>query len=167
MIVRDAMPADGTALSALGGRVFVETFGHLYRPEDLNAFLAQSYGPDGLAAKIGHPEFQVRVALDGEVPIGFARLGPVDFPGDWPEAVELYQLYVDGQWHGRGVAAALMEWAIETARAAGHRRLVLSVYVDNHRARRFYARYGFVEVGRYGFPVGDQIDDDRIMALDL
>jgi ribosomal protein S18 acetylase RimI-like enzyme len=45
--------------------------------------------------------------------------------------------------------------------------MLLSVYIDNHRARRFYERYGFEEVGRYAFPVGGTIDDDRIMRLAL
>ncbi|GAA3260048.1 hypothetical protein GCM10020258_22280 [Sphingomonas yabuuchiae] len=45
--------------------------------------------------------------------------------------------------------------------------MILSVYVDNHRAKAFYARYGFVDVGRYDFPVGGTIDEDRIMRLSL
>ena len=45
--------------------------------------------------------------------------------------------------------------------------MLLSVYIDNHRARRFYERYGFEEVGRHQFRIGDMIDDDRIMRLAL
>ena len=37
------------------------------------------------------------------------------------------------------------------------------VFVDNHRARRFYARYGFEAVGRYDFMVGNHADEDIIM----
>ena len=39
----------------------------------------------------------------------------------------------------------------------------LSVYVDNHRARRFYARNGFEDRGRYAFMVGAHADEDRLM----
>ena len=35
------------------------------------------------------------------------------------------------------------------------------------RARRFYERYGFEEVGKYVFMVGNHADDDRIMRLTL
>ena len=38
---------------------------------------------------------------------------------------------------------------------------------DLDRARRFYERYGFEEIGRYDFRVGETIDDDRIMRLRL
>jgi ribosomal protein S18 acetylase RimI-like enzyme len=60
-----------------------------------------------------------------------------------------------------------MDWVIASARARGAARIVLSVYVDNHRAKRFYERYGFREIGKYEFRVGDHIDDDRIWSLDL
>src|SRR5437868_8764234 len=36
---RDATPADAPALRELFAESFVETFGHLYRPQDLNEFL--------------------------------------------------------------------------------------------------------------------------------
>ena len=43
----------------------------------------------------------------------------------------------------------------------------LWAFQQNHRARRFYERYGFGEIGRYAFRVGETIDDDRIMRLVL
>ena len=90
------------------------------------------------------------------------------FPGDWPaDAIELHQLYVLAPWQGAGIADALMAWALAEARGGGAGEMVLSVFVDNHRARRFYARYGFVEIGRYAFMVGTHEDDDRIMRLTL
>ena len=35
-----------------------------------------------------------------------------------PGALEIKQLYVLAPWQGAGVAAALMDWAVETARAS-------------------------------------------------
>lgn len=165
---RDAVPADGTELAMMAKRSFTETFGTLYGPSDLAAFLDQAFGANGLPSQIGDPAFPIRLATSGGKIIGFAKLGPVGFPGEWREDdIELYQLYVLGGWHGEGVGPALMDWVIATARAMERKRLVLSVFVDNHRARRFYERRGFREIGRYQFPVGEQIDDDRIMSLDL
>jgi diamine N-acetyltransferase len=45
--------------------------------------------------------------------------------------------------------------------------MYLTVYTDNHRARRLYGRYGFEEVGPYSFMVGEQADEDIIMKLAL
>ncbi|WNO54739.1 GNAT family N-acetyltransferase [Stakelama saccharophila] len=165
---RDARPADGPELAAMAARSFTETFGTLYPPADLRAFLDRTFGEAGLIAHLGDPAYRVRIAIRDDRIVGFAKIGPVDFPGDWGDAtVELCQLYVLGECHGAGIGPALMDWALATARNEGYGRMVLSVYVDNHHARRFYERRGFVEVGRYDFVVGETIDDDRIMALSL
>ncbi len=36
----------------------------------------------------------------------------------------------------------------------------LSVFSDNHRARRFYAARDFVEVGTFKYMVGNHADDE-------
>ena len=165
---RDARPDDGPALSAMGRRSFSETFGPLYAPQDLASFLDTTFGANGLPSQLGDPEYRVHVATAGDAIVGFAKLGPVLFPGDWPvDAIELHQLYVLATQHGAGVGPALMDWAISTARGLDRTALILSVYVDNHRARAFYTRYGFVDVGRYDFAVGTHIDEDRIMRMTL
>jgi len=165
---RDARAIDGPALSAMARRSFTETFGNLYRQSDLAAFLDEAFGVNGLSSQLSDPDFAVRVALaDGEI-IAFVKMGPVTFPGEWrPDAIELYQFYVLGPWQGEGIAPVMMDWALEHARSHGAKEIILSVYVDNHRARKFYERYGFGEIGRYAFRVGETIDDDRIMRLVL
>jgi len=168
IIYRTALPADGPELAAMAKRCFTETFGTLYRASDLAAFLESTFGDEGLPSQLSDPAYAVRLATEDGRIIGFAKLGPVAFPGEWPEqAIELHQLYVLGGWHGEGVGPALMDWAVAHARADRSSEIVLSVYVDNVRAQRFYARYGFKEVGRYQFRVGDTIDDDRIWRLQL
>lgn len=164
---RAAAPADAPALAAVGRASFTETFGHLYRPADLDHFLDRVFGP-ALACELADPGCRVRLALDDGAIVGFAKLAAAGLPSPArPDDLELKQLYVLRPWQGGGAAAALMDWAIACARADGAPRLLLSVYADNLRAQRFYARRGFREVGRNPFPVGDQIDDDRIWSLDL
>ena len=41
--IRRATVDDAPTLSALAARTFTETFGHLYPPQDLQAFLQESY----------------------------------------------------------------------------------------------------------------------------
>jgi diamine N-acetyltransferase len=56
-----------------------------------------------------------------------------------------------------------MKWALKEAAFRGAQELVLSVYVDNRRALRFYERHGFEKVGRYDFMVGSHADEDLIL----
>lgn len=164
---RDAGVADAAMLSVLSRRAFGETFGHLYRAEDLATFLAR-LDEAGWQGELVDPRFRVRVAEEDGVAIGFAKLGPPGLPVEVRAAsAELRQLYVLAPWHGSGVAATLMAWTIAAARDAGAAELYLSVFVDNARARRFYERHGFERVGTYAFMVGEHEDEDDLMRLVL
>ena len=164
---RDAQTGDAARLAALSTQAFTETFGHLYRPEDLAAFLEKLAEPRW-AAELADPAFRIRIAEDDGVAAGFVKIGPPSLPFEprGPSA-ELRQLYILGPWQGTGVAATLMEWAIGAARATGADDLYLSVFVDNVRAKRFYRRYGFERVGTYAFLVGAHADEDDVMRLAL
>jgi ribosomal protein S18 acetylase RimI-like enzyme len=164
---RNGVTGDGAAIADLFRTSFIATFGHLYAQDDLEAFLERVTG-EAFEDELASPEFTFRLAEDSGRLAGFVKLGPDNLPGEaLPGTIELYQLYVLEPWHGSGIARELMDWAIAEARRQGARYLTLTVYIDNHRARRFYERYGFEEVGKYVFMVGNHADDDRIMRLKL
>jgi GNAT superfamily N-acetyltransferase len=167
IIYRDVTPADAAALDRIFDTVFCDTFGHLYRTEDLQAFLT-SFGIADWEAQLGDPAFPTRIAeVDGE-PAAYAKLGPMKLPLETTRpAILLDQLYVLKEHHGAGIAQALMDWAFAEARRRGAEELYLTVFVDNHRARRFYDRLGFTAVGRYDFMVGSHADEDIIMRKAL
>ena len=167
ILYRDATAADAGLMARLGPESFTETFGHLYTPENLAAFLV-NHSEANWQSELTDRRFAVRIAEENGTAVGFAKVGPPSLPFEveGPTA-ELRQLYVLEPWQGAGVAPILMTWVLEEARRRGAERLFLSVFTDNHRARAFYARYGFEAVGTYAFMVGSHADEDIIMQLDL
>lgn len=164
---RDATLADAAALAELGAESFRQTFGHLYAPADLALFL-DNHTVASWSEELANPDFAIRIAEQDGAMIAYAKLGPPHLPFT-PEAgaAELRQFYVLGPWQGAGVAAALIEWVVATARSRSADALFLSVFTDNHRARRFYTRCGFAPVGTYPFMVGTHADEDIVMRLPL
>jgi len=164
---RTATLRDAEALADLGAATFTATFGHLYDPNDLETFL-QNHSPDNWEKELDDPAFEVRVAeVDGRM-VGYAKLGPPHLPFEpRGEAAELRQLYVLDEMKGQGVAHALIEWVIDRARDRRADHLYLSVFTDNHRARRFYEKFGFEPEGTYAFMVGSHADEDVVMRLAL
>lgn len=164
---RTASIEDAPALAALGRETFIETFGHLYRPDDLAAFLV-SHEEERWREQLAGDEFVVRIVeADGKA-VAYAKLGPPSLPFEVSApSIELRQFYVLRPWQGTSIARELMDWALAEARQRGAEHLYLSVFVDNHRARRFYERYGFTFVAPYAFMVGNHADEDHIMRLDL
>jgi GNAT superfamily N-acetyltransferase len=164
---RDATAADAAALALLGRATFVDTFGRLYSPEDLALFLA-NHDVDRWATQLADPAFAVRIGAVADEAIAYAKLGPPKLPFATTEgATELKQFYVSAAHQGSGAAQAMMNWVLAEARQRGGKDLYLSVFIDNHRARRFYAKYGFVDVGPYTFMVGTHADQDVVMRLTL
>ena len=170
MILRDATLDDTAALAELGRMSFCATFEHLYRPEDLNAFLEQVYSHEAVAEEIEGPECIHRLAFDGDNLIGFCKLRVPSWYADDSDAanpIALGQLYTDPARTGEGIGAKLMDWAIERARAGGHDAIQLSVYAENFGAQRFYQRYGFAKIADITFEVGEQIDPEFLYELRL
>ncbi len=103
-------------------------------------------------------EGEFRVGRDAHgTPVGLAASWP---PRD-PEPVrerELSVLYVLPEWHGTGLAKALVESLI------GQEPASLWVAEDNARAQRFYAKLGFVADGvRQVDPRWPQLPDVRMV----
>jgi RimJ/RimL family protein N-acetyltransferase len=81
----------------------------------------------------------VTVAIDEQAgqPIGYAAYGD-----GW-----LRHFGYAPRWWGSGRAQSLHDHAVAAMRADGARSLRLWVLVDNHRARAFYARLGWIDSG--------------------
>lgn len=164
---RDATVEDAALVGEIGRRTFTETFGHLYSPENLAAFLI-NHDEENWRRELSDPAFAVRLGFAGGEPAAYVKLGPPSLPFEVKgPTIELRQFYVLKPWQGAGLAAEMMEWVIAEARRRGAEEIYLSVFIDNHRARRFYERYGFEAVGRYDFMVGTHADEDVIMRLKL
>ena len=163
--IRRAGPRDADVLSQVGRETFVETFGHLYPPEDLQAFLADSYAPGSFAPYLETPGHALWLAEAGGRIIGYAQAGPCALPPPevTPGCGELKRLYVRKEAQGSGLGSALLATALEWLGAPG-RRLWIGVWSLNHGAQRLYARHGFERVGAYRFPVGKTLDDEFILS---
>ena len=104
--------------------------------------------------------------IDGEL-AGFASAGPTRDDDDPHDVGELYTIYLLPVAWGRGLGAALLDTAQADLARRRHRTMTIWVLEGNTRARRFYEKYGFVEVGPYKFMVGEQADEDIIMRASL
>jgi ribosomal protein S18 acetylase RimI-like enzyme len=171
--IRRATAADAAALARIGAETFTITFGHLYPPEDLAAFLDDSHSQASYAKLLADPGYALWLledaAADGPArAVGFAVAGPCGLPHPEVAAAdgELKRLYLlpeaqNGGWGGRLFAAAL-DWL----QREGPRRIWISVWSENFGAQRFYARHGFAKVAEYEFPVGRQRDIEFMYRRD-
>jgi GNAT superfamily N-acetyltransferase len=141
--VREAQPGDARAIAEVSVASRRWSYRDLFPDADLEALSVEDTTADFAEGLAGLPPgAAVFVAeLTGHV-VGYAYVLPspdVDVPA---QTSELGSIYITEEVAGTGVARALMNAAIERARAAGQGALTLWVRRENGRARRFYEKCG-------------------------
>lgn len=169
MNIRPATPDDAEVLADLARRTFHDTFAATNDPGDMALYLSRAYGIDQQTRELEDRDIAtLLVQSDGEA-VAYAQLRTGHVPdcvaGEKP--VELWRFYVDREWHGRGIAQALMTSVKQVARERGAKTLWLGVWERNDRARAFYVKCGFTDVGEHIFLFGTDPQTDVVMVTTL
>jgi len=167
--IRLAAVSDAEVLAELARRTFHETFAATNDPTDMALYLSRAYGIDQQTRELSERDITTLLVDENGEAIAYAQLRA----GDLPECVtganpiELWRFYVSREWHGRGIAKPLMERVMTAARERGAKTLWLGVWERNHRARAFYVKGGFAEVGEHLFLFGTDPQIDLVMVTTL
>lgn len=114
-------------------QIMLDAFGASYAYFMPEPYVRQFYD-DGSAAKV----IQERLRAAGVAEIKHKIIGFAIRQQDY-----LAEFWVAPESQKQGAGRALMRWAEETARAAGHKKLWLCCYKANKTALDFYWKHGF------------------------
>ncbi len=167
--IRSAGPNDAALLAELGARTFAETFAPDNSPDDMAAYLAASFAVEIQAAELADPHSLFLIAEIDQSAVGYAKLkqGPPPPGVSTERPIELERLYVARAWLGSGVGARLMQACLAEAKRLGANILWLGVWEHNFRAREFYRRWSFHEVGTHVFELGNDEQTDILMEREI
>jgi diamine N-acetyltransferase len=168
MQLRRAGVADAAKLSLIGCATFIESFANDHDGDEVVRYLSSDHSADWYARELANPAKAAWLVEEAVgCPVGYAMALPAALPGTDPATdFELKRIYMLSKWHGGGWGAKLFQAVEDEARARGAKRLVLSVYVDNFPAQKFYAARGFETIGRWVFE-GFDSSEDFIVAKTL
>jgi GNAT superfamily N-acetyltransferase len=167
--VAQATLSEMALVQALGREVYTETFQPYNTDENMEAYLAEAYNLPQLEAEWREPHSAYFLAWVENVPAGFLRLRKNDEVAHelGTNTLELQRLYIQRQFHGKGVAAKLMETYLQVARARAVEWLWLGVWEKNFRAQAFYQKWGFRKFGEHVFQMGDDPQTDWLLCRKL
>ena len=152
------------AISKLAGVIWRACYPGIITTEQIDYMLARMYSPGVLRDEIRSQGIRYHRLLMDERLIGFASYGPTVEPG----VMKLHKLYLLPELHGRGLGSRLLQQVEREVRAAGGRRLILSVNKRNAKAIAVYRRNGFVVADSVVTDIGNGfVMDDHVMAKDL
>jgi diamine N-acetyltransferase len=167
--IRRGALADAPLLSALGAETFTTSFGSQNTPENLAKHLAKAFGEGVQQRELADPAIAYLIAEMHGRTAGYAQVCSSEAPAciTGPAPIEVLRFYVLHDFHGTGVAQALMDACAAEARQRGGRTLWLGVWDQNPRAIRFYTKWGFEDVGGQTFILGDDPQQDRVLSRSL
>lgn len=167
--LRPADPSDAATIAALAVQVFLDTYATDGVRPDLAQEAFREYSEQAFLARLCDPERRFILAGVHAGLLGFAELDGAlrEAPVPGRRGCELVRLYVQPQAQRSGVGSALLAQSERLALAAGARDLWLSVWEGNARARAFYARQGYCDVGESVHIIEGRPYGNRLLAKPL
>lgn len=189
--LRQATEADAAALALVGAATFLEAFTWMLPGADIVAHCAKHHTPEAYREYLGKPDTRITLAesVPGGAPVGYAMLAAPELPSFAVRStdIELKRIYLFSRFRsaetpvlrfspekgesepvpGLRAGQALMDAAVDCARAMGRTRLLLGTHAGNLQAIGFYRKNGFKEAGTRTFQVGAQVCCDLIFARGL
>ena len=174
--------ADLPAVSALATELFPFACPAGTTQSEIDAFTSEFLTASALAANVedeGARILFVTATPPGGKPVmvGYTLMFP-QIPDDLERPSEdlcgeggpcyLSKIYTKPEWHGSGLAGALLQRALADAQEHWDSGcVVLGTNVANRGATRFYRRNGFVKYARRTFDVGGKQHSDYVFVRDL
>ena len=163
---RVARVSDARAVAELAENTFRDTFAAHNCAQDMDAHCLSSYGEAIQAAEISSASRVTLVAEHDKRLVAYAQMKW----GEAPDCVladspgEIHRLYVDKNWHGKGLAHELMTACLKVLQERQTDVTWLGVWERNPRAISFYSKFDFREVGDQAFRLGADVQRDIVMV---
>lgn len=168
-LLRRATVDDLAAYGEFCRRTFTETYQDSHDADALSRHVDATFVEPRLRADLEGGRRTVLAVTAGQKWVAYAVLAAGDAPPEVRGArpIEIARFYVGAAWHGRGVAAPLMDATLDEARRRGGDTAWLCVWEHNARALRFYLGRGFEPLGRTTYIFDGQPEDDHLLAIPL
>ncbi len=174
LVIRSARADESDAVAALAAATFPDACPASMPGAAIRAYIDAHLSPARIAEHLMGDEAEVLVGERAGELVGYVLL----FRGDAgrppagsgvtvsPTAL-LSKCYVSAGVRGGGVAAQLLDAALDWARAEGLAGLWLNVNYANARAQRFYEKHRWDRVGELDFLIGDIVNHDPVYQYAL
>ena len=144
-MIRAANEKDAHDICTIGIKSFRKTFGHLFRTDVINRYLAETYNTQKIERSIRDTENVYFVYEMNNTVIGFIKykLNSTHSRILNSTQIQLQKLYVDPLATEKGVGGQLLRRTITEMGIASETSVWLMVYEGNDLAKSFYQKHGF------------------------
>ncbi|RFS19379.1 GNAT family N-acetyltransferase [Chitinophaga silvatica] len=169
ILIVPAITAEVELLQKLARLTFEESFAASNTPEDMLLYTQQNFTIPKLTSELSNPDSEFYWAMNKLEPVGFLKLNYRKAQSELfnSKAVEIERIYVLKSSQGKNIGKQLLEQAIDSAKAVNAPFIWLGVWEENANAISFYKHHGFEPFDKHNFKLGNAIQTDILMRLEL
>jgi ribosomal protein S18 acetylase RimI-like enzyme len=169
IIIRKATISDLQIIQEISKQTFSETFSEVNTAENMTNYVQENFNPEQMASEINNPNSAFYLAsLENEI-IGYMKLnfGDAQTEKQKENNLEIHRIYVLQAFHGKKIGQLLLDEVLKIAKKMEVNSVWLGVWEENHRAIQFYSKNGFVEFDKHIFTLGNDVQTDLLMQLEM
>ncbi len=167
--IRKIDQTDLQELQKIGKDTFHETFASDNLVSDMEKYLEESFSFHKLQAELNNPNSAFYFAEDDHGVVGYLKvnIGDAQTENLLPNSFEIERIYVRSAYHGQKIGKLLFDKAKHLAEEKNLNKIWLGVWEENFNAIKFYEKNGFMVFGSHNFVLGEDIQTDVMMKLEL
>jgi len=156
-------------LQKIGKDTFNETFAADNLVSDMEKYLEESFSFHKLQKELNNPNSAFYFAEDEDEVVGYLKvnIGDAQTENLLPDSFEIERIYVRSAYHGQKIGKLLFNKAKRLAEEKNINKIWLGVWEENFNAIKFYEKNGFIVFGSHNFVLGEDVQTDVMMKLEL
>ncbi|MBF7097363.1 GNAT family N-acetyltransferase [Alkalibacter mobilis] len=144
---------------------YYDTFNLTSTKENMQLYLDGAYNTRKLMNELKNPLTEFYLVYFDNEPCGYMKTNEGDAQSDIKDSVslEIERFYIVKRFHRNKFGTLMMQKVMEIAIQKGKEYVWLGVWENNHKAQRFYKKFGFKVFGKHPFVVGNVEETDLLM----
>lgn len=167
--IRGISSVDMEEWQTISKQTFLETFEDSNSTENMKKYIEDSFNSDKLIKEIENRNSKIFFATLNDKVIGYLKLnfGQAQSELKNEKGFEIERIFILKDFFGKKVGQILLDYAVQIAKQIKSEYIWLGVWEKNPRAIRFYHKNGFVEFDKHIFKLGDDMQTDLMMKLEI
>ena len=156
-------------LASIALKTFNDTFAHLNDPQHFLPYLKKAFSPKKISSELTNSASEFYFLFSDDRLAGYLKVNFAQAQSDIRDiqSLEIERIYVLQQFHGSGLGQALFQFSLNIAKTRNLQYIWLGVWEKNTNAIEFYQSRGFYKFAAHPFKLGDDLQTDYLMRLDL
>ena len=169
IIIRKITLTDIEEWQTISRQTFLETFEESNSKENMKKYIEESFNTNKLITEIENSNSKIFFATFNNKAIGYLKLnfGQAQIELKNEKGFEIERIFILKDFFGKKVGQILLDYALQIAKQIKSEYIWLGVLGKNSRAIRFYSKNGFVEFDKHLFKLGDDMQTDLMMKLEI